>query len=563
MLLKGNGMMIGRRRKLSLGATMKAIILLYFPIFIIILTVFFVSSMKTNRNEILLYMDLQKNEVSRTLNAYIGDFERRNFSSDGVMERYGTILERKDETKDFLRVLKDSMSIGYATMSNVKWIAILEDGEIHTHNTGNIAKTTIGNMAEGLTRNVYSLFGRGRFYRDEETDEVFYLRAIYGPNELKVLGFLIACIDKTALVPYFSAIEAETGNHYAIQTFSGDTVYEYSRCRPNVEYVTDYSPLIDYDLVLRQDVDMTAQQSAFRHSYYISISIMLIALILMFAVLSLFMKDIHRQIGYVLSRIRQISNSDFSIPETEAALTKEIEEISDSINSMALRIDTLIKENAIKERNRQQMEIELLQAKYAVLQSQVNPHFLYNVLESINGQALLNDDEETASMICHLADFFRGVLDNSGKEWTVADEIDFMTNYLQLYQSIYPDRLSVKYEVDNEILPYRIPSFLLQPIIENSIVNGMEEKIGQCTIRISCTRRNGIIRFSIRDDGMGMDPERLKEVREMLYSTRKGRVGLPNVADRIRLRYGEYASFSIESEFGIGTEVTIEIKEGL
>ena len=155
------------------------------------------------------------------------------------------------------------------------------------------------------------------------------------------------------------------------------------------------------------------------------------------------------------------------------------------------------------------------------------------------------------------------MLDNSGKEWTVADEIDFMTNYLQLYQSIYPDRLSVKYEVDNEILPYRIPSFLLQPIIENSIVHGMEEKIGQCTIRISCTRRNGIIRFSIRDDGMGMDPERLKEVREMLYSTRKGRVGLPNVADRIRLRYGEYASFSIESEFGIGTEVTIEIKEGL
>lgn len=550
-----------REKRISLVMTMKLTLLVGFPIFFLILTFTFYNNLRLNRKEILAYMNLQKTEVARTTNAYLADFERRNFNSESVLNRYGEIIENKDSTEYFIRILKDAMSIGYATMRNVKWISIVENGNVHKHNTVNISDETILKMIEGMTSSASSLYGRGRFFRDPASGEVLYIRAIYGFREMKVLGYLLACIDTTAIVPYFSAIEKETGNHYAVQTYQGDLVYEYSSLKPNTKYETEYANIIDFDLVLRQDVDMAKQQAGFRESYYITVAITFCMLLIIFCFLSLFLNNIRKQIGSVLDRIHQISESRFESPANRSAQLKEIEEISENLDSMATRIDALIKEKATAERNRQKVEIELLQAKYAVLQSQVNPHFLYNALESIYGRSLMHQDKETASMICKLADFFRGVLDYTGKEWSISEEMDFIHNYLELYQAIYPERLSLRFDVDDDLLSYPIPSFLLQPIVENSIVHGLEQKIEPCQITVSCTRDNGSIIFYISDDGAGMDPTRLNEVREMLVATRKGRVGLPNVAERLKLAYGSRASFSIESEKGKGTTVVIEIKE--
>jgi sensor histidine kinase YesM len=199
-----------------------------------------------------------------------------------------------------------------------------------------------------------------------------------------------------------------------------------------------------------------------------------------------------------------------------------------------------------------QLREQLVQSQLEALKMQVHPHFLFNTLHSIS--ALLSKDTEGARrMITRLGDFLRLTLENSGsQEVTLQQEIEFLHGYLEIERIRFQDRLTTDIRVDPDVLDVRVPNLILQPIVENA----MRHAIGNSTsgrVEIVATPRNGVVRIEVKDNGPGIDVDRILEVRGG-----KG-VGLANTQARLVGLYGDAARFELSNDPAGGLVVALEI----
>ena len=207
------------------------------------------------------------------------------------------------------------------------------------------------------------------------------------------------------------------------------------------------------------------------------------------------------------------------------------------------------RKNALKA---SQLHTQLVQSQLEALKMQVHPHFLFNTLHSIS--ALLSRDTEAArKMITRLGDFLRLTLENSGSmEVTLQQEIEFLNGYLEIERIRFQDRLTTEIKVDPDVLDVRVPNLILQPIVENA----MRHAIGNSTsgrVEITAAPRNGVVRIEVKDNGPGIQDQRLPE-------SRNGRgLGLANTRARLAGLYGEAASFELTNDPAGGLVVTLEI----
>lgn len=220
----------------------------------------------------------------------------------------------------------------------------------------------------------------------------------------------------------------------------------------------------------------------------------------------------------------------------------------------------------------QTIDINRRQAQYLALQNQINPHFLYNTLESIRGEALIAGLDSVADMTEALAKFFRYTITKVENLVCVEEELDNCETYFRIQQYRFGDRLKlhIAYEEEDKdiIMSCGIPKLTLQPILENSIIHGTERKVGTSNLRIKfeCTKKRLIIRIS--DDGVGMRIEALAELNDRLSRNdnnitgeegKKGGIALTNVNNRIHLIFGEEYGMHVYSIPGKGTDVEITI----
>lgn len=207
------------------------------------------------------------------------------------------------------------------------------------------------------------------------------------------------------------------------------------------------------------------------------------------------------------------------------------------------------RKNALKA---SQLHTQLVQSQLEALKMQVHPHFLFNTLHSIS--ALLSRDTEAArKMITRLGDFLRLTLENSGSmEVTLQQEIEFLNGYLEIERIRFQDRLTTEIKVDPDVLDVRVPNLILQPIVENA----MRHAIGNSTsgrVEITAAARNGVVRIEVKDNGPGIQDQRLPEARH-------GRgLGLANTRARLAGLYGDAASFELTNDPAGGLIVTLEI----
>jgi two-component system sensor histidine kinase YesM len=216
------------------------------------------------------------------------------------------------------------------------------------------------------------------------------------------------------------------------------------------------------------------------------------------------------------------------------------------------------------------------QAEYLALQNQINPHFLYNTLEGIRSEALLAGMDSVAEMTEALATFFRYTISKVDHLVTLEDELANMETYYVIQQYRFGDRLSLSIEYDEEdeedelkALGCLIPKLTLQPIVENSIYHGLEEKIGNghLKIRIAVTPKRLLI--TVSDDGVGMAPQQLEELNRKMStglmedlqteSQSRGGIAVINVNNRIKLLFGEEYGLYFYSTPGLGTDVEITL----
>ncbi len=209
--------------------------------------------------------------------------------------------------------------------------------------------------------------------------------------------------------------------------------------------------------------------------------------------------------------------------------------------------------------------------KYAELQSQINPHFLYNTLENIRGQAIIDDNDTIAEMTEALARYFRYNISRDNDIVTIKQEIENIKTYIQIQQYRFKDRLQFKilnHESEEMIEKCQMPKMTLQPVVENAIYHGLEKKIGTGTIVLHIDISEKFVTILVSDDGVGMSEERLTKLRRKLNREvdtlslikEKGNgIALSNVNNRLKILYGEDFGVTASSTQGVGTEIEITI----
>ena len=254
---------------------------------------------------------------------------------------------------------------------------------------------------------------------------------------------------------------------------------------------------------------------------------------------------------------REAASGDFAVRAEENS-EGEMAVLNDSFNQMIEKIGNLVEDIRIEQLNLRATELKLLQA-------QINPHFLYNTLDTIIWLAEAGRKDEVVMMVTALSDFFRTTLSKGRDYITVKEEEAHIRSYLKIQQFRYQDILEYSIHIPEELYAYQILKLTLQPLVENALYHGIKNKRGLGHIRVSGWKEEGRLVFRVWDDGKGMEPERLDKVRRLIAGEEEvdrsdpSGFGLFNVAQRLKLNYGSQYGISVDSQYGEWTEAVIVI----
>ena len=284
---------------------------------------------------------------------------------------------------------------------------------------------------------------------------------------------------------------------------------------------------------------------------YIFIAMLLLGVVIIF--LSLFIpRSITKPIRELSKVTDQVAKGDLSV-RNNTNVGAEVGALSESFNAMIDKINDLLSQ-VTKE------QVRLRKAELELLQSQINPHFLYNTLDTIVWLAEANDQKKVVSMVGSLSKFFRTSL-NQGKDIiSMGEELQHVRSYLEIQQVRYQDILEYYIDVPEELMDCKVPKITLQPLVENALYHGIKNKrgMGKITITGKTEGNNAII--CVEDNGRGMEPGRLKLIRDKISGkeTPLNEIyGISNVDERIKLKLGEEYGLRYDSVFGEGTRVEI------
>ncbi|MCI9314885.1 MAG: histidine kinase [Lachnospiraceae bacterium] len=300
---------------------------------------------------------------------------------------------------------------------------------------------------------------------------------------------------------------------------------------------------------------LTQQLNERVETFTVFCNILLAFVLLLVIVLTMMIvTGIIRPIQELSEVTRRISQGDFTA-RAEVETEDEVEALADSINSMTESIEGFV--HKIKED-----EGKMRRADLRLLQEQINPHFLYNTLDTIVWLIEGNDSDKAVNMVVSLSEFFRLVL-SKGKEYiTIQEEELHIKSYLKIQQVRYRDILEYEIRIDPRLYRYKILKLTLQPLVENSLYHGIKYKRAKGIITVTGEMEEGRIRLRVEDNGVGMEPEELEnlqaEIMKPCKDTGKG-FGLANVNERIRMNFGSEYGMTIRSEAGKGTAVDILI----
>lgn len=281
---------------------------------------------------------------------------------------------------------------------------------------------------------------------------------------------------------------------------------------------------------------------------FVGLILLLAAILLSIVISGSIVKPIHR----LKSNMLEISKGNFD-SYYEIKNNDEISILGQVFNQMLTDIKRLI--NKVYQVEKQKRSAEL-----RVLQSQINPHFLYNTLDTIQWKALEYNAFEVVDMINYLSNFFRISL-SDGKEFiTISDEVAHVSNYLEIQKIRYKDKISYSMDVDSSLDQYLIPKLIVQPLVENSIYHGLKLQKHKGIINVSISSKDGFLFIKVIDNGLGMDVEQLRTLRKNLWeSIETNHYGLYNINERLKLAFGKKYSIEIKSELKIGTQVLLRI----
>lgn len=241
----------------------------------------------------------------------------------------------------------------------------------------------------------------------------------------------------------------------------------------------------------------------------------------------------------------------------------ELSYLGHTFNLMSLRLKELVEEVYESQIKSKDLEIKQRRSELKALQSQINPHFLFNTLDSIRTGALRNKDEETVEKIELLAELFRKTMSWQGDYVRLGKEMAFVSDYVRLQQLRFKDRIKFEVEIEPSIDQLSIPKFIIQPIVENAIIHGIEKSENACKLSIQVYTNEHLLHIVVADNGIGISDDRLREIQkslaEPMLEDQQASIGLHNVHERIKHIYGEMHGLYLEHNIPVGVRVTIRL----
>ncbi|WP_054742326.1 cache domain-containing sensor histidine kinase [Cellulosilyticum ruminicola] len=284
-----------------------------------------------------------------------------------------------------------------------------------------------------------------------------------------------------------------------------------------------------------------------------SLVIMAICIVLTGVLIDIFSRSFSERIILVKKEMHKVVMGDFNIRES----IEGHDEIGELYTDIYATVQEIYRAKVQKEElKRHQKEVE-----FEMLARQINPHFLYNTLETIRMKAYCNGQKDLARVVKLLSKLMRRNLEVTEQAVVLKNEVEMMVDYLEIQKFRFGSRISYKIEADESVMKLKILPLIIQPLVENAFVHGLESKIGEGKIVCSIKADEEMI-ITVEDNGLGIDEVRLKELKMQLEEggeRLKGSFGLYNINQRIKLYYGKAYGMHIISTLGKGTKVTVNL----
>lgn len=420
-------------------------------------------------------------------------------------------------------------------------------------------------------------------YIASRTDKLVLYREIFNPTKKMPLGYLLLGITKDTFDKFY--INELDGDKEGIIVYNGykQQLLEYGKVGSNVKRMLTEEKVLndtnrfqkainykDYTLYLYHGEEsnitickVTEKLKLIQVGsgiFYLPILVLIAVLIGLLPVLWIMSNIVTKPLGKVCMAMSKFKKGDFE-QKVEVETNDEIGEVANCFNKMVTDIKQLIDKNYVMALKERESELSLLQA-------QINPHFLYNTLDSLYWQACNAENDEIAENIYALSQFFRLVLGGGKDEITVKQEIELVSRYLEIQKMRFSRKIEYEISLDSTISGVKIPKLILQPFVENAVIHGIEDSQKECKISVVAKQKDEHIEMTISDSGVGMTKEQIEDIWNGIQSESISRHGvggyaIRNVKERLELRYQKGFSLSIDSQINVGTTVTIIIpKQG-
>ena len=540
----------------------------------VIYTQTIIRQLNQNIDSYITYMDNIASVIAKSQDAYqllyqqIGEDEAtKEGHRKRLLEQFNTILKSREDIRNIGIVQKDGVMLinsGYQAinpdldLSTQEWYT----NAVDNYNQYCLTSSHVQHVIKGqrpwvitLSREIHNFYGTGN------SDGVVFIDLNYNAiidlceqNSIGDKGYVFI-LDQDGNIVYHPSQqqlynELQTENIDTVMNADSDIVVTREGDDEKI-YTLSHSETTGWTIVGCVNMAELLKDSREANNIYVMTAIVLVAIAMILS--SFIARSITLPIQKLRDSMKKVQEGDFKAADVVITSQNEIGSLTTSFNAMTHRIEELMEENVKEQEQKRKIELK-------ALQSQINPHFLYNTLDSLIWMAEGKKYEDVVLMTASLARLLRQSISNEDETVLIGQEIQYVKSYLTIQKMRYKDKLEFEINVDPFINSVHIVKLVLQPIVENAIYHGLKYKESKGLLTVTGYQKNQNAVIEITDDGVGMDEETLNHIFEKhKVNYRSNGVGVYNVQKRLCMYYGKEYGLHYESEPGHGTTVTVTI----
>ncbi len=515
------------------------------------------------------------NQKAEVINNFMNDFAVSEEIQDGLL--YLNNINRSE-----YEIIQQTVEMRKSIMRNIINLEEIISIYVYPINTKSFVVGQTQYPIPVINENIIASHGGENMWINIEQDEDFIHveKAVYSLKNMNLLGYIVVKLEKEYFTNNLYNLEFASENIFIISDYeknvvmsntdngeklqlnlpesNSEKVYEYKIDGVTKQICVNYIPQTKWKLI--SIINDVRKNETVTYLLYFSSAILFSVFILMAIAAVFIAKGITKPIINLSKAMTQFSKGDFSI-STNKKYHNEIGQARESFDRMVVAMDQLV-------HNYETEQMLKKEAQIHKLQMQMNPHFIYNTLDSINWLALENRVNDVSDITHSLGLLLRFSLND--KIWiTMEEELEAVETYLNIQKYRYGKNLNIGIDVSEQVLYEQVPRHTILPLVENSIEHGMKDKKNNMQIQVSITMNNTDINIVVQDNGKGMSKLELEKLNMWVQfgydrgikERTKGHlaIGLKNIHSRLQLYYGSEYGVLIESTEKIGTKVTIKL----